>query len=222
MSGVRAEFSIGDEDFQDLNALVDRVRAGVSSLFKERSVCEMLSIEVGELDAEGTVSLLNEINDMKFGTKFEQGIVEPGDPRLLQTEESSELIKAACIFEVLGFDQLAKNMRRFYAEMLIETMMEGVRKEANAKIIISQDRSRAKKGKTNRLHSEAIKIAQCTWEEYPNASLAGLSEEIFSFLRAKYNGVPVVGTVERWLKESGFNPDVKPKNRHFKLVTERG
>lgn len=43
MSGIRAEFSIGNEDFKDLDALVDRIRAGVSSLFQERSMCEMLN-----------------------------------------------------------------------------------------------------------------------------------------------------------------------------------
>lgn len=45
MSGIRAEFSISDEDYNDLDALVDRIRSGVSSLFQERSMCEMLGID---------------------------------------------------------------------------------------------------------------------------------------------------------------------------------
>ncbi|WP_108700602.1 hypothetical protein [Phytobacter sp. SCO41] len=222
MSGIRAEFSIGEEDFKDLDALVDRIRSGVSSLFKQRSICEMLGIEFSNLDDVGKVELVNNINDMKFGSQFENETVHPGDPVLLQTEESSELIKAACIFEVLGFEQLATNMRRFYAEMLIETMMKEVRLEASAKKIISADRSKAKKGKTNRHQSSALLIASNTWNKYPNASLAGLSQEIYSYLRAKWNDVPVVGTIEKWLKESGLNPDVKPKNRMFKIVISEG
>ncbi len=110
------------------------------------------------------LSLLNYINELKFGSQFENETVHPGDPVLLQTEESSELIKASCIFEVLGFEQLAKNMRRFYSETLIETMMKEVREEAKAKKIISADRSKAKKGKTNRHQSVALEIATRTWE----------------------------------------------------------
>ncbi|HGL6324597.1 MULTISPECIES: hypothetical protein [Citrobacter] len=222
MSGIRAEFSIGNEDFKDLDALVDRIRAGVSSLFQERSMCEMLGIKFENLDSNEKISLLNQINEMKFGSNFENETVYPGDPVLLQTEESSELIKASCIFEVLGFELLAKNMRRFYSETLIETMMKEVREEAKAKKIISADRSKAKKGKTNRHQSAALEIATRTWGKYPNASLAGLSQEIYTHLRIKWNDVPVVGTIEKWLKESGLNPDVKPKNRAFKIVIPEG
>ena len=215
MSGIRAEFSISDEDYNDLDALVDRIRSGVSSLFQERSMCEMLGIDFDKsangLDPATKISLLNHINELKFGSQFENETVHPGNPVLLQTEESSELIKASCIFEVLGFEQLAKNMRRFYSETLIETMMKGVREEA-----------KAKKGKTNRHQSVALDIATRTWEKYPNASLAGLSQEIYTHLRIKWNDVPVVGTIEKWLKESGLNPDVKPKNRAFKIVTPEG
>lgn len=101
-------------------------------------------------------------------------------------------------------------------------MMKEVREEAKAKKIISADRSKAKKGKTNRHQSVALEIATRTWEKYPNASLAGLSQEIYTHLRIKWNDVPVVGTIEKWLKESGRNPDVKPKNRAFKIVTPEG
>ncbi|HDZ0391585.1 TPA: hypothetical protein RRS91_003565, partial [Klebsiella pneumoniae] len=90
------------------------------------------------------------------------------------------------------------------------------------KKVISEDRSKAKKGKTNKHQSAALAIARKTWEQYPTASLAGLSEEIYSYLRNKYNGVPVAGTVKIWLKESGLNPNVKPKNREFKLVIPEG
>lgn len=222
MSGVKFEVSIGGEDFKDLDALVDRIRRDVSSLYQEKNMCEMLGLEYKNLGDVEKISLANEINDMKFGSKFENETLYPGEPALLQTEESSELIKASCIFEVLGYEQLAKNMRRFYAEMLIETMLKGMRDEASEKRIISADRSKAKKGKTNRHHSTTLSIASLTWGEYPNASLAGMSQEIYSHMREKWNDVPVVGTIEKWLKESGLNPAVKPKNRNFKLVINEG
>ena len=53
-------------------------------------------------------------------------------------------------------------------------------------------------------------------------SLAGLSEDIYSYLKKSWKDVPVAGTVEKWLKESGLNPDVKPKNRNFELIISEG
>ncbi|WP_227525787.1 hypothetical protein [Klebsiella pneumoniae] len=88
--------------------------------------------------------------------------------------------------------------------------------------VISEDRSKARKGKTNRHQPTALRIAADTWDKYPHASLAGLSEDIYSYLRKSWKDVPVAGTVEKWLKESGLNPDVKPKNRNFELIISEG
>lgn len=214
MSGIRAEFSLGDDDLEDLNVLVDKVRAGVSSLFQERSICEMIGIECGALDAIGKVELLNKINEMKFGSKFENEIVEPGNPILLQTEESSELIKAACIFEVLGFEQLAKNMRRFYAEMLIETMMEEVRQEANAKKVISDANRKKALRPRHKLYSEVMSVIAATWKKYPRASKTGLLEALTHHYYEKVTR----NAINEWIKNSGLIPPKPEKYSDFELV----
>lgn len=120
-------------------------------------------------------------------------------------------------FMLFEANQCYKMARRMLVAMsLISTLTESTEKYVD--IALRAERSKAKKGKTNRHHSEVISIAKNTWAKYPNASLAGLSEEIYTHLRSKWNDVPVSDTVKTWLKDSGLNPDVKPKNRQFKLV----
>ena len=103
---------------------------------------------------------------------------------------------------------------------IISTLTESTEKYVD--IALRAEKSKAKKGKTNRHHSVVLSIAGETWKKYPNASLAGVSEEIYTHLRSKWNDVPVSDTVKTWLKDSGLNPDVKPKNRNFKLVLTKG
>lgn len=83
---------------------------------------------------------------------------------------------------------------------------------------IRNAKSIARKGKTNRHHNNALKIAMNTWDKYPNASLAGVTEEIHAYLRSKWNDTPAAETIKSWLKKSNLYPDAKPKNRDFKLV----
>lgn len=129
------------------------------------------------------------------------------------------LIDAFLIFEACDCPKNARNMITIM--MLINVFSETV--EQCVDIASRAEKSKAKKGKTNRHYDEALSIAENTWSEYPNASLAGLSEEIYSHLRSKWNDVPASDTVKTWIKESGLNPDVKPKNRNFKLVlTKKG
>ncbi|ENP2075220.1 hypothetical protein ACDA36_004130 [Klebsiella michiganensis] len=124
------------------------------------------------------------------------------------------LLDAFLIFEACDCPRNAKNMITIM--MLINVFSESVEKYVD--VAFRAEKSKAKKGKTNKHYDEALSIAKNTWGKYPNASLAGLSEEIYAHLRSNWNGVPVSDTVKTWLKESGLNPDVKPKNRNFKLV----
>ncbi|WP_240768393.1 hypothetical protein [Escherichia coli] len=73
-------------------------------------------------------------------------------------------MKAAIIFEVLGFNRLADQLRERYAILVSENLLKSVRDIANVKKIISEDRSKAKKGKTNRHKSTALSIACNTWK----------------------------------------------------------
>lgn len=128
------------------------------------------------------------------------------------------LHNAFMLFEANKCYKMARRM--LVAMSLISTLTESTEKYVD--IALRAEKSKAKKGKTNRHHSEVLSIAGETWRKYPNASLAGVSEEIYTHLRSKWNDVPVSDTVKTWLKDSGLNPDVKPKNRNFKLVLTKG
>lgn len=125
---------------------------------------------------------------------------------------------AFLIFEACTCPKNARNMITIM--MLINVFSESVDKFVD--ISFRAEKSKARKGKTNKHYDEALCIARNTWNKYPNASVAGLSEEIYSHLRSKWNDAPVSDTVKTWLKESGLNPDVKPKNRNFKLLLTKG
>lgn len=84
---------------------------------------------------------------------------------------------------------------------------------------ISEEKSAARKGKCNRHKPEVLKIATDTWSTYPNASLPGIRDEIYAYLRAQWNDCPASDTINGWLKESGLNPpNDGVKNRKFDLV----
>lgn len=137
-------------------------------------------------------------------------------------DEALTVMKACICADIAGCENLKKDLMKVYTNIIINSYNFKASIITERKKVISEDRSKAKKGKTNKHQSAALAIARKTWEQYPTASLAGLSEEIYSYLRNKYNGVPVAGTVKIWLKESGLNPNVKPKNREFKLVIPEG
>lgn len=147
--------------------------------------------------------------------------------KLIKTIKSNEVIvysyryshvltffNAFTLFKLLGYE--------VQANMLIGMMIKYFSMEdITRKLVVASNRhekSKAKKGKTNRHHDSALKIAMDTWGEYPNASLAGMTEEIHAHLRSKWNDTPTAETIKSWLKKSNLYPDAKPKNRDFKLV----
>lgn len=137
-------------------------------------------------------------------------------------ENASTIVKAAIIFDLIGCLDLRNDLMVLFSSMVESAHNSKAMDIFKKKKVISEDRSLAKKGKTNRHHATAIKIASDTWGKYPNASLAGLSEDISAHLRKTWKDVPVAGTVEKWLKDSGLNPTVKPKNRNYELIILEG
>ncbi|EAA5439399.1 hypothetical protein B6440_13565 [Salmonella enterica] len=133
-------------------------------------------------------------------------------------EDISMLMRSAVIMDIIGCMQLKKYLTELSSKMMLNTVLANISMAQAKKDIISQDRSNAKKGKTNRHHDSALRIAMYTWGEYPNASLAGMTEEIHAHLRSKWNDTPTAETIKSWLKKSNLYPDAKPKNRDFKLV----
>ncbi|HHR8283751.1 TPA: hypothetical protein ACS9WW_003715 [Salmonella enterica subsp. enterica serovar Muenchen] len=120
-------------------------------------------------------------------------------------------------FMLFEANECYKMARRMLVTMsLISTLTESTEKYVD--IALRAEKSKAKKGKTNRHHDNALKIAMDTWGKYPNASLAGMVEEIHAHLRSKWNDTPTAETIKSWLKKSNMNPDATTKNRNFKLV----
>lgn len=137
-------------------------------------------------------------------------------------ENATLILKAAMLSDAAGCLKIRNDLIALYGTMLFDAANSKAVDLYKEKKIISADRSKAKKGKTNRHYSTSLKIALDTWSVYPNASIAGLAESLSSHLRLSWNDAPVAGTIQTWLKESGLNPDVKPKNRKFELVINKG
>lgn len=219
---IEAVIEFGPEEVADLNNLVTIIRDKLAESFIKKTVCELFGVTPSKMSLNERLSFASDIENERIIVSSNMIIDSEEMSKALDYKDSglSDLLKSAAILEVLGFERLAVQMRRRYAELFIETLMSGVREEAYAKKIISEDRSKAKKGKTNKHHTEALRIAEDTWAKYPNASLAGLTEEIYAHLHRKWNDLPVAGTIKKWLQDSGMNPYFKPKNRKFKLVVK--
>ncbi|EAN8506669.1 hypothetical protein GNM54_14050 [Salmonella enterica] len=133
-------------------------------------------------------------------------------------DDALTVFKAYTLADVAGCNNLKKDLFRLYLKLTYNSYNDKALSLINERRIISKNRSKAKKGKTNRHHDSALRIAMDTWDKYPNASLAGMTEEIHSHLRSKWNDTPTAETIKLWLKKSNLYPDVTPKNRDFKLV----
>ncbi|MBA0208184.1 hypothetical protein [Pectobacterium brasiliense] len=219
---VNVEFS--SEDLDDLNKFVSMIRDKTAESLITKTVQNMYGITPSKMTLEERLNFAAEIENKEIVVSSGMSISVEDVNKTLNYENSdmSDMLKASAILEVMGFERLANQMRKRYGEMFVETLMGSLRQIEHAKKVISEDRSKARRGKTNRHYVTALKIAADTWARYPHASLAGLSEDIYSYLRKSWKDVPVAGTVEKWLKESGLNPDVKPKNRNFELIISEG
>lgn len=124
---------------------------------------------------------------------------------------------AFSLFEAHGCPHWASKMLQIMA--VLGSMNATADKYVDIKI--SEDKSRAGKGKTSRHKSTALKIAQDTWSIYPNASLAGMASEIYIYLHQQWVDSPEVDTIKGWLKKEKIAPENELKNRNFKLVINK-
>ncbi|HDZ1737426.1 hypothetical protein [Klebsiella pneumoniae] len=188
----------------------------VSASKKYWSNAERLS----DLPLEQHDKILNHVRELQtsFNSKEHVNSVLHG----IYGENAATIVKAAIIADLIGCLDLRNDLMVVFGSMVESAHNSKAMDIFKKKKVISEDRSSAKKGKTNRHHAAAIKIAADTWSKYPNASLAGLSEDISAHLRKSWKDVPVAGTVEKWLKDSGLNPAVKPKNRNYELIIPEG
>lgn len=175
---------------------------------------------LNDLPLEQHDNILNHARELQtsFNSKEHVNSVLHG----IYGENAATIVKAAIISDLIGCLDLRNDLMVLFSSMVENAHNSKAMDIFKKKKVISEDRSLAKKGKTNRHHAAAIKIAADTWGKYPNASLAGLSEDISAHLRKSWKDVPVAGTVEKWLKDSGLNPVVKPKNRNYELIILEG
>lgn len=217
---AEVQIKFEQDELNDLDKFVSIIRDKTSESLVTKTVKDMYGVTPSEMTWEERINFASEIENEKIvilsgltiKAERTEGTID------YQSSELSDMLKASAVLEIMGFERLSRQMRKRYGEMLVETLMGGLRQLEHAKKVISEDRRKARKGKTNRHRITALKIASDTWGKYPNASLAGLSEDIYFHLKKLWKDVPVVGTVEKWLKESGLNPDVRPKNRNFELI----
>jgi len=216
----KIEIDFDENDIKDMNGFADMIRDRISHAFSEKTICEQLGVSPARMT-------LNE--KIAFSSEIESDTIIVASNVFIQSDELAEaldykgsglqgLLKSAAILEVLGFERLAKQMRKLYSELLTESFMFEVREDAYAKKVISQDRSKAGKGNVSRHKQTALKIAKDTWSEYPNASQGGMTEELYAFFRSKWKDNPGTKAITGWLSKSGLNPDCATKNKKFKLV----
>lgn len=208
------------EDIDDLNKFVSLVRDKTAESFIKQTICEKFGVTPSKMTLDERLAFASEIENEKIMITSDLSIFngEVNKTVNARSQDLTDLIKSAAVLEVLGFERLALQMRKKYGELFIENLLSSLRKQGDAEKTISEDRSRAKKGKRNIHYSEVMKIANDTWLKFPNASRAGLSAQIFAYLDKKYNGFVSVDTIKRWLKESGMEPTSGDKNKHFTLV----
>lgn len=181
------------------------------------SVTEKHSVIDKKLYANIAHKIRNETGD---GIKELIGIIRENDNKIYDGMVGSILAlhNAFMLFEANGCPQLAKRM--LVVMSMLSTMSESADKYVE--VVRRAEKSKARKGKTNRHNAEALGIAKDTWSTYPNASVTGMAEEIYFHLRKSWTNkdLPKISTIERWLTDSGLIPNVEPKNRNrdFKLI----
>ncbi|EBQ4836944.1 hypothetical protein T061_19565 [Salmonella enterica subsp. arizonae] len=209
-------------DFDRVSEVTKKAIKNMRNSYKENSFSlvfnKLHGINFHEISFEERIKMAHDIDDDNIIctpsviTPEKAVFMFDGMPAL------NDLVKSSAILELLGFDVLARKLRAQCGEGFAKMIMSEKMKEVYDKKVISEDRSRARKGKMNRHYSDVLAIAGDTWDKYPNASLAGMVEEIHAHLRSKWNDTPTAETIKLWLKKSNLYPDAKPKNRDFKLV----
>lgn len=183
---------------------------GCENLYMKRGVRESL---VSLDDLEGVISKVKLHNEFYLSGKcdfFEDAFFKG----------SASLINSIHIMDTLGFLSLRDDLLSVCCNSGVIEYTQKVKTAYDKKLVIKEDRSKAKKGKRNKHYDSVISIAKKTWDVYPNASVSGMGEEIWMHLRKDWKDIPVLGTVQGWLKNSGLVPNVdsKKRNRNFKLV----
>lgn len=136
----------------------------------------------------------------------------------LYGEKLVSILKAAFIADAIGCLSIRNDLLCRFNEGVVDLFNSKAVNLYNKKKVISEDRSKAGKGNTSPYKEIALKIASDTWLKYPDASQAGMIDELFAYFRRDRNDNPSSGAIRGWLSQSGLRPSGKGKNRQFKLV----
>ncbi|MEQ1032968.1 hypothetical protein ABZ141_15525 [Klebsiella pneumoniae] len=130
-------------------------------------------------------------------------------------DSNTALHYAFFALEAAGCTEWAKRVTKIIP--IISSMNDAG--EAYARMRIREEKAKAGKGKVSRHKETAVQIAVATWEKYPNASLPGMRDELYAYLRGKWKDCPASSTIQGWLQELELNPvNNGVKNRDFSLV----
>ncbi|MBS3890248.1 hypothetical protein [Serratia marcescens] len=132
--------------------------------------------------------------------------------------ESEGIHKAIRVLYLLGFRELAAAVDMMAVDYSVSKYYQPKIEDIQAQIKHKKMTSKGGKGRTSRHKDIALQIAEKTWHETPGASMASLSKKIHAYLDRKHTDVPETETIEKWLKDSGLNPNISPKVRNYDLV----
>ena len=167
---AEVEIKFEQDELSNLDKFVSIIRDKTSESLVAKTVNDIYGVTPSKMTWEEKINLSSEIENEKIVIQSGLTIKAEGIDKALnyQSPELSDMLKVSAILEIMGFERLSKQMRKRYGEMLVETLLGGLRQVEYAKNIISEDRRKARKGKTNRHHAIALKIASDTWVKYPN------------------------------------------------------
>lgn len=133
----------------------------------------------------------------------------------------SDLAKVAEILNILGLKRSTQTLLALLAKSTVAEIRKPVGDELIKRLAISERNRVAGKGNVNKNRELVMSIAKKTWEQYPNASLGGLRDEIYEHLtRNNITSRPSMATINDWLKKAVFRPNSQKTNRDFVLVID--
>ncbi|BEN27600.1 hypothetical protein SMKC032_36950 [Serratia marcescens] len=129
-------------------------------------------------------------------------------------DEYGDLYTGAFVLEILGFEELSFNIRRFVNSNLgIIENKEALSALVKNEAISESQREKASKPR-NKYYEEVMSVIVNTWGKYPGASQTRLHQALV----IHYDGKVSPNSLLKWIKASGAKPPKPKKHTDFKLV----
>lgn len=105
---IIAAIEFDHNDAKDMNTIADYIRDELASSFVKKTICDMANITPSKMSLEERLSLSSEIEnkDLKVNISVCAGYGDDFDKKFNSAySEFNDILKAAIIFEVLGFNR---------------------------------------------------------------------------------------------------------------------